>query len=515
MVFRRIDAERVLCALVLGWVVTAAGHAHAAGTIQFADPVFELWEGTPRAFVVVRTGDATGPVSVVLEIDVAQGTAIAGVDFAVGASTGVIELAAGEIFKTIEVRAPRDNLEEGVEHARLTLSSATGAMLGRQNQLRLLVRDAADPTQRYDFATRSGDQYRVGDTLGVVPVRVVSEGEAVTFEVSRWRNDNGTVDVSVGGGTATSGVDFTDPGARVSFAQNGLLQTLTISTLEDAEREGVELVELLLNNPQPTGAVRNLVALALLEDDEPGQAGLFQLRPPSGAAARVDVEEDAGAATFRVLRVGGSSGVATVDYAAVPAVAEFVAVPGTDYVPTTGRLVFADGVTEQSFSITVGDDTEITANGDFRVVLANPSTGAEIDPRASSITVAVLDNDFCTTCFVGAPACFIATAAYGSYLDPHVATLRQFRDRYLLTNAPGRAFVAWYYRVSPALAAKIAASPIARATVRFALTPVVYAIAQPWWTAFALLLLAGLAKLRTDRPTHERKHGGARVGAGV
>ena len=35
----------------------------------------------------------------------------------------------------------------------------------------------------------------------------------------------------------------------------------------------------------------------------------------------------------------------------------------------------------------------------------------------------------------GIEGCFLATAAYGSYLDPHVEALRYFRDHYLVTNA--------------------------------------------------------------------------------
>ena len=87
-----------------------------------------------------------------------------------------------------------------------------------------------------------------------------------------------------------------------------------------------------------------------------------------------------------------------------------------------------------------------------------------------------------------AATCFIATAAYGSYLPPQVQLLRNFRDDYLLTNAPGRAFVALYYRCSPPLADFIARHPYLRAVTRLALTPLVTAIVHPLLALFSLLL---------------------------
>jgi len=89
----------------------------------------------------------------------------------------------------------------------------------------------------------------------------------------------------------------------------------------------------------------------------------------------------------------------------------------------------------------------------------------------------------------GGGGCFIATAAYGSYLAPEVLTLREFRDRYLLTHRPGQAFVAWYYRVSPPAAAFIAEHESLKDAVRWGLTPVVYAVKHP---VAALLLLVSV-----------------------
>ncbi len=79
----------------------------------------------------------------------------------------------------------------------------------------------------------------------------------------------------------------------------------------------------------------------------------------------------------------------------------------------------------------------------------------------------------------GGGGCFIATAAYGSYLDPHVRVLRDLRDKYLLTNSAGRWFVKMYYRHSPPLAEIISRHESLRLITRATLTPIVYGLKYP------------------------------------
>jgi hypothetical protein len=69
--------------------------------------------------------------------------------------------------------------------------------------------------------------------------------------------------------------------------------------------------------------------------------------------------------------------------------------------------------------------------------------------------------------------CFIATAAYGSLLERHVRLLCQFRDRFLLTNGPGKIFVKYYYKYSPPAAHFISRHAVLRTIVRVFLFPLV------------------------------------------
>lgn len=89
----------------------------------------------------------------------------------------------------------------------------------------------------------------------------------------------------------------------------------------------------------------------------------------------------------------------------------------------------------------------------------------------------------------GGGGCFIATAAYGSYLHPKVLILREFRDRYLLTNAPGRIMVTLYYRLSPPLAEVIARHDVLRAGCRIILAPIIIAVEYRLFTIILFLIV--------------------------
>jgi hypothetical protein len=80
----------------------------------------------------------------------------------------------------------------------------------------------------------------------------------------------------------------------------------------------------------------------------------------------------------------------------------------------------------------------------------------------------------------GGGGCFIATAAFGNMMHPYVKVLREFRDRHLLTNPFGKAFVSFYYKYSPPIADVIKNRGYLKFFTRIVLMPLILFVVFPY-----------------------------------
>ncbi len=149
--------------------------------------------------------------------------------------------------------------------------------------------------------------------------------------------------------------------------------------------------------------------------------------------------------------------------------------------PATVAWTIGSLAAGQAAGLDIDLEIRFTANGST-VENSAAVTAADAPFEASGSTqssVGVADAFSDALEAAGDGDCFIATAAYGSYLEPEVTVLRDFRDEHLLGNALGRAFVDWYYRASPPLADAIRENAGYRFGVRVLLAPLVYGIKHP------------------------------------
>jgi len=229
---------------------------------------------------------------------------------------------------------------------------------------------------------------------------------------------------------------------------------------------------------------------SLMVDADSGRA--LQTIPPDPTPPVISITAPAGRAT-----VSGSSVSISAD------ASDNVGVLGVQFKLDGANL--GSEVTTPPYGISW--NTTAVANGSHTLT-AVARDAADNTTTSNGVTVTVSNTTGGSSGSSGGGGgggCFIATAAYGSALEPQVVLLQAFRDRHLMGNLAGRAFVRWYNRSSPPVAAEIKKSPALRVVVRGILWPlvgVVWLILHPWhpWLGIGLLAGGGWLKFQKKPP---------------
>jgi hypothetical protein len=138
-----------------------------------------------------------------------------------------------------------------------------------------------------------------------------------------------------------------------------------------------------------------------------------------------------------------------------------------DHVVDVGTVTYCtlsglEPETRYYFALTAYDTSRNESDYSWEV---SAVTGDDPDPApAPSTSTPLIDTG-------DSGGCFIATAAYGSYLNPHVKILREFRDEFLTPSSLGRKFVYLYYQYGPSIAKPIREFDLLRSLTRQALLP--------------------------------------------
>jgi len=134
-------------------------------------------------------------------------------------------------------------------------------------------------------------------------------------------------------------------------------------------------------------------------------------------------------------------------------------------VPLTLTIVEPDGVTKTLYGTSAPNGTF-----GFEVMLNKKGKHSFVVSFGGDLTYEASKSEEVSAEAEEKKMCIIATAAYGSELDPHVQFLRSFRDNFALKTFAGSKFMdvfnAWYYSFSPSVASFISTSEVLRAATR-------------------------------------------------
>ncbi|KAJ8404524.1 hypothetical protein AAFF_G00337910 [Aldrovandia affinis] len=242
-----------------------------------------------------------------------------------------------------------DQVFENIESFIVELRMPVYALLGSLTRSEVHILDPEDkPTLQFDKKT-----YHVKESAGILFAPIERKGDtSAMVSVLCY-----TVPKSaLGSSSLESGSDFltreVSSESRVTFRPGASISTCDVRLIDDSEYEPSEEFELVLSDVSDNARIGD-VAVVNVVIDGPNDVSVVYL-----GSASFTYSEDAGTIEIPVLRRGSDlSSVASV-WCATRLSDPPSALPGKDYIPSSKKVEFKPGTTEQTCSLTIMDDIQ-------------------------------------------------------------------------------------------------------------------------------------------------------------
>jgi uncharacterized delta-60 repeat protein len=315
---------------------------------------------------VQRIGNPTNGFNV--DYATANGTALAGVNYT--ATAGTLHFVGGEILKTISVPLFNNQITTNLTFG-MTLSNATaGAQLVAPSNAVVILQGSAaglsftNPTMSVLKNVGNAIITVVCSNPGIEPVIVDSNTVPLSVQYS-------TVD-----GTAVNGLDYAAVNGTLAFTNGIGTNTISIPIYNNSLITGSRTFTVALTNATAPGKITSPSNQVVTIIDS--NAGL------SFSSPVYNVNKTNVFKTITVIRSDNTNTTSTVNYAT----ADGTAVAGTDYIATNGTFTFTNGVTSQSFAVTVIAGTTVQPDKTVLLQLSSPSSGSYLyPPSAATLTI--------------------------------------------------------------------------------------------------------------------------------
>ena len=348
------------------------GSVIGSGLLQFTSAAYQVDEKGGQALVTIRrTGGTSGPNpdgSGNISVNFATtsgGSAVAGVNYTAVATN--VNFPPGEVLETVAVPVMDDGVVTPDLTVNLAISNPTppaGMGLQPTAVLTIINDDSA--------VSFSAANYSVSKNVltGFAPIDVIRLGTT---------NGTCSVDfVTTTDGSAVPGVDFYPTNTTITFNPGDTDKQIQVPIINNSLPEGYRTVIFALNNAVNTALVSPSNATLTIIDTvyAPGQL--------SFSTTNYTAYESDGNAYLTVVRTNGTSGTVTVAYNTVAG----TALPGLNYVTTSGTLSFNNGDASKTFAVPLVNNNIAQGPVSLSVVLSNPSSGAVlIAPTNATLTL--------------------------------------------------------------------------------------------------------------------------------